>query len=330
MTAERAPDTIGDQADGLQGLGNGQEPGIRDHYDRLCPICSGPIAPWKTKVTPQGAFPIDRCQSCKYAFVNPRPNLPYLEEFYASSGHGNEALPSEETYESALKRESDSPNSTLDARRIIRRMVELLPAAIAPSPKFLDVGCGYGFFSREAVRQGFDVLPLEFASIESRIAVRVIGRESALGTFEGFEGAPDTFSAILMSQILEHAADVNLWIAKANRLLSEGGVLAIALPNFGSIFRLTLQESDPYICPPAHLNFFSSRSLVDLLTRHGFDVLDVQHVSRIPPSTFEKRLAKFGKSIPRVCAGLSNLPLKLANTARLGMMLNVYARKKSD
>lgn len=329
MTAELAPDAIEGNELGLRRPRGEREPGIRDHYDPMCPICAAPIVPWKTKETPQGAFPIDRCPSCKYAFVNPRPNLQFLEEFYSSSGHGNESLPSQETYESAMKRESENPNSTLDATRMIGRIGNLLSADSLSSPKFLDVGCGYGFFSREALGQGFDVLALEFASVESRIAAQAIGSEPVRGTFEGFEAAPDSFSVILMSQILEHAADVNLWIAKANRLLMEGGVLAIALPNFVSLFRLILQESDPYICPPAHLNFFSARSLTELLTRQGFEVLDVQWVSRIPPSTFEKRLAKFGQTIPRVCSRLSTLPLKLADAIGLGMMLNVYARKRS-
>jgi hypothetical protein len=132
-----------------------------------------------------------------------------------------------------------------------------------------------------------------------------------------------------MSQILEHALDVDLWVKKSHGLLVNDGIIAIALPNFGSIFRMIMQENEPYICPPAHLNFFNPNSLSSLLEKHGFKVEAIQWVSRIPNKTFEKRMPKFGKPLLPIINTLSLVPLKAIDALHLGMMINVYARKIS-
>jgi len=52
--------------------------------------------------------------------------------------------------------------------------------------------------------------------------------------------------------------------SKAHTILERNGIVAIALPNLGSIFRIVMQEMEPYICPPAHLIFFNPYSLSKL------------------------------------------------------------------
>jgi 2-polyprenyl-3-methyl-5-hydroxy-6-metoxy-1,4-benzoquinol methylase len=193
--------------------------------------------------------------------------------------------------------------------------------------KFLDIGCGYGFFSKEAQAAGFDVISLELAQNERKIAKDLIKSDPIASSFEEFECPPESLAAILMSQILEHAFDVNGWIAKAHSLLAREGVVAIALPNYGSIFRKVMQEKEPYICPPAHLNFFSANSLSRLLENQGFKVEAVQWISRLPKSAFEKRLPRLGKPLLPVINAASTAVLQAIDAARLGMMINVYARK---
>ena len=130
-----------------------------------------------------------------------------------------------------------------------------------------------------------------------------------------------------MSQILEHALDVNQWTKKAYALLRDSGMLVVALPNFDSIFRRVMQENEPFICPPAHLNFFNPTSLTNLLEKHGFKVEETQWVSRLPTTTFEKRLPGFIKPALPLVSAVSDATLKVIDTLRLGMIINVYARK---
>ena len=124
---------------------------------RSCAICDAPISRWRAKDTPVGRFAIDRCVACGFAFVNPRPGLDFLMRFYATSGHRRDAPDAGASLESVLQSEAEFPNSTLDARRMVQTIRSLLPERAMRTAAFLDVGCGYGFYAREAVATGFKV-----------------------------------------------------------------------------------------------------------------------------------------------------------------------------
>ena len=245
--------------------------------------------------------------------------------YYSLSGHGEQHV--NKSIEMVLEEEEQFPNSTIDAKRIVRTIESIKPVNV--SKTLLDIECGYGFFSREAFRTDYDVTALELASNERQIAIELASIDPIPVSFEDFPHDSKRFSVILMSQILEHANDVNLWISKADSLLINGGVLVIALPNFQSIFRELLQENEPYINPPAHLNFFSRRSLTALLEKHGFTVEATQWVSRIPPKAFERRFSFLGKPGLVAINTANTLALRIFDVLRLGMMVNVYAKKLS-
>ncbi|MCY3005772.1 MAG: methyltransferase domain-containing protein [Planctomycetota bacterium] len=302
-------------------------------YYSSCPGCSCAYKPWRSKQVGEQQYRMDVCQSCGYCFVNPRPSLAFLMDYYSTFGHGDAEIAQDKpTLESVQKREKSFPNSTVDAKCLVRTIQSLANSSGGSariSNRFLDVGCGYGFFSHEAQRAGFEVQALELAAIERQIAHQMTGLDPTASSFEEYVCEPSSLGVVLMSQILEHVLDVNLWIEKAHRLLVPGGILAIALPNYGSITRKLLQERDPFVCPPTHLNFFSPRSLSCLLRKHGFEVAKIEWVSRLPKSSFEKRCPSFARPLlPLVHFGTS-LALQAIDLSRLGMVIRVYGRKKS-
>jgi SAM-dependent methyltransferase len=308
-----------------------QTPRVGETRLSVCPICDGHPEPWRTKSTSFGLFPIDTCSSCGFGFVNPRPSSAFLMGFYAISGHAR-GDPSEApvaTMADIVETESNFPNSTLDASRMVRTISRIL-ADRTRNYRFLDVGCGFGFFSREAREAGFEVTAIELASHEREVATQMTGVAPHAECFEDFEAEPKTFSAILMSQILEHAQDVNLWVSKANNLLVPRGVLAIALPNFDSIFRRLMQENEPFVCPPAHLNFFTRTSLKTLLERHGFRVTKTQWTSRIRPSAIDKRIPRMARRAVPILGLGSKAILKAVDGLHLGQILTIYAEKEGD
>ena len=292
-----------------------------------CPVCESAVRSWRVKNVGATSYNIDLCRACGFAFVNPRPSFSFLMEYYTSFGHRNsntarEAVP---TLASVLRHEKSYANSTIDAARLVQTVGRLF--GDTRGRKFLDVGCGYGFFSRAALDAGFDVSALELAKNEREIATEMTGLDPAACSFEEFQTPTASLSVVLMSQILEHALDVNLWVQKARSFLANDGILAIALPNYGSIFRMVLQANEPYITPPEHLNFFNPASLSHLLERHGFRVEHVQWVSRIPSRSFERRIPAFGKPILPAVTALASAAMKIVDALRLGMIINVYARK---
>ena len=291
----------------------------------LCPICDTEVRFWRNKCVERVDYKIDRCLKCGYAFVNPRPSLGFLTEFYSSFEQGYNNVDEVPTFKSVLRDEASVPNSTIDAERMLTTIQSLVKNK--QNNRFLDVGCGYGFSSKEALNAGFKVVAVELAENERKIAKEMNGLKSEACSFEKFECAPKFFQVVFMSQILEHALDVNLWIKKASGFLVKDGIIAIALPNYGSIFRMIMQENDPFISPPEHLNFFTPNSLSRLLEKHGFKVEKVQWISRIPKKNIEKCCPKLVKPVLPIINAVSKISLKTIDVFHRGMMINVYGRK---
>ena len=287
--------------------------------DSYCPICSSSVVEWKTKVADGQEYKIDLCASCRYVFINPRPTLEFISNYYANFHISDEAQNA--NYE--LEKYS---YSVIDAKRIVKNVSILTNNLKGLS--FLDVGCGHGLISREAKNSGFNVTALELSDIERDIAFNLTKIIPINSSFEDYSCEAEAFDILNLSQILEHAVDINLWVSKANFCLKKGGILAIALPNFNSFFRYLLKENDPYICPPVHLNFFSHKNLIKLLDIHGFDVEYFEFISRIPDETILKRIPKLFHFILPFIKIILSLIFKIFDLLQIGIMTNIYAKKR--
>lgn len=284
-----------------------------------CHCCGNTCYPWQEKRTDFGLFRLSRCSHCRSAFVTPKPTYDYIKNFYYENGHNsNYKLPQQ-----VLDAEKKYPNSTLDAQRILT----FLNAIYATNgTRFLDVGAGYGLFSREAQKHGCDVTSLEVGTFERQCIKEFTGKDALPYMFEEFEAHDKAFDMILMSQILEHVIEPVNWVHKANNLLKSNGILCIAVPNFNSFFRYLLGAKDPFIIPPEHLNYFTPKGLVALVENAGFEVVAVHHVSRLP---FSSRVQ--GNTMLKMFVGMAEKTFcQLLTMVRLGMFLNVYARRVED
>ena len=320
-------------AAGLQGTYHDLETCVR-YAQRMnalllekCPVCQGPIALWRTKTTLHGAFPICRCARCGLAFVNPRPSLEFLTAFYTNVGNAGHPGANGASLSWVMEEEKHFPNSTIDAREVMSQICA--HTKIDPRHKartLLDVGCGYGFFTRQAMQLGFEVTAIELGP-SRKIAEEMTGVVPHAVPFETFECPRASFCAIVMSQVMEHVQDVNLWTRRAFELLEPGGVLAIALPHFDALTRRVLKENDPFITPPEHLNFFTASSLRQLLIQHGFETGATEYRSRIPPRGIERRLGRFGKPAVAAARFAAKSMAYGMDVLGMGMMLRVYGIK---
>ncbi len=288
-----------------------------------CPVCdSYGLAFWAAKNRRGRTYRLDRCSNCGFAFVNPRPDCDELASHYSESFASREEV----DVEVLREREAAWPSQTWEACRLFDRIEQLLVKRGPGRPAMLDVGAGYGFFSREAHARGIDPVLLDVSEKNLAIASDLVEAPLANCSFEAFS-TDRLFDIILMSQSLEHAVDVNLWVSKAFRLLRTGGVLALAVPNFGSMVRRVTGTSDPFVMPPEHLNYFDAATVRMLLARHGFECATVDTWSRISPGTLQRRLAGLPAGTIRSLCFLVNGVLSMGDRLNMGMQLNVYAIK---
>ena len=301
---------------------------IADHSTggEKCPCCGGAARRWGKKSCYGSDWSIHRCDRCGFGFVWPRPTWQFIDDFYRQhGGHGREDAKVLDATAIRLREQAD-PNSSVDADRVAKTIVGLLARganAGGRRPSLLDVGCGYGFFSRSAIANGFHVAAIELSDHEAEIAREIAAVDPIRVSFEEFEPG-DSFDAIVMSQVLEHAIDADQWVGKAAHLLRPGGVLAVAVPNFDGVFRRLLGIRDFMIIPPAHLNYFGPRALECMLRKHGFSCPRTDHVTRIPGETIRRRLGGYGRIAEILGRGCGRAFGATTETLRIGGIINLY------
>ena len=92
----------------------------------------------------------------------------FIKAHYSKCGHGTSLKPL--SLESVIAAEVVDPNSSIDAKRMIATIKHLMEGRRNMSGRLLDVGAGYGFFSREAMINNFRVVAVDFAENEGQIS----------------------------------------------------------------------------------------------------------------------------------------------------------------
>lgn len=100
----------------------------------------------------------------------------------------------------------------------------------------LDVGCGGGLLAEPLSRLGADVLGIDAGEDAVRVATTHAAETGTTAHFrnttvETLAAEGVTFDIVLAMEILEHVADVDLFLAACAKVLKPGGVLFVATLN---------------------------------------------------------------------------------------------------
>jgi 2-polyprenyl-6-hydroxyphenyl methylase / 3-demethylubiquinone-9 3-methyltransferase len=102
--------------------------------------------------------------------------------------------------------------------------------------RFLDIGCGGGLLSEPMARLGADVVGADASATNIEVA-KLHANESGLDidyratTAEALADAGEKFDVILNMEVVEHVADVELFIEACGRMLKPGGIMVVATIN---------------------------------------------------------------------------------------------------
>lgn len=75
-----------------------------------------------------------------------------------------------------------------------------------------------------------------------------------------------------------------------HKVLRPGGIVAIAVPHFGSLLSRLQGTKDIFVSPPEHINYFSKRGLKELFLKNGFRLLLIETVSKVPRRRIQRVL----------------------------------------
>ena len=112
------------------------------------------------------------------------------------------------------------------------------PIAVKPFDglRLLDIGCGGGLLSEPMTRLGADVVGADASQTNIEVA-KIHAAETGLAidyratTAEALADAGERFDVILNMEVVEHVADVDLYLRKCAEMVKPGGLMFIATIN---------------------------------------------------------------------------------------------------
>jgi 2-polyprenyl-3-methyl-5-hydroxy-6-metoxy-1,4-benzoquinol methylase len=206
--------------------------------------------------------------------VTPTPSAEEITEFYANEFYSGDyknfndsslevQLNDRDFYEGGWE------DMALHIREILAQPLEKL--------SLLDVGCGWSqallFFAEKGIDCcGFDPAP---EAVEYGLRKGLTVKRAGMDRMDVFDGKK--FDVVMLNNVLEHLADPVATLQEIkDKVLRPGGLVVIDVPNefndFQTAGRDLHQLKDWWVSPPAHLNYFSKDTLVNLLEGTGYDV----------------------------------------------------------
>ena len=219
-----------------------------------CLVCGGTQAEQRFV---QRGYPVFRCTGCGLEFVAPIPSPSELADYY-NRGY---AVPLER-YAAA-------------GRRNIARIVDL-ERWCPGRGRLLELGASYGHSLALARERGWDVVGVELSPTASAHARSHFGLTVFNCDLVEAPLADGSFDAVIGWHVLEHVRNPKDQLLRLAALLKPGGVLGLRVPNIASFGARAAGQWWPWMCPPAHLWFFSSTTLPRLLRSCGFEVNEVR------------------------------------------------------
>ena len=208
-------------------------------------------------------FKIWECKNCTQRFTQNIPGKEEIGKYYQSENYISHSDTSKgfinNLYHKVRKR------ALVQKRKLIEK------ATGKKAGNILDVGCGTGAFLNTMKNAKWNTTGLEPDKTAREKALELYGLH--LERTEIFYRLPaQTFDAITMWHVLEHVHDLHDYIKQLKKLLTPGGKLFIAVPNYTSYDAQVYKKFWAAYDVPRHLYHFSPASMKILLNAHGINV----------------------------------------------------------
>jgi|SRR5450759_738422 len=290
-----------------------------------CPLCASAQATFLLRWGESEWFECENCRGCwigKVPFDDPRDL--YREAYYAPE--------SGRLISDWWDFETGSRNQFQWILRESRRRVG--------HGRWLDVGCGGGFFLKLCRDAGYEIAGVELARQARQTANDLLSIDIAADPIEDCKFASESFDVISLNNVLEHLPAPIRTLREVHRVLRPGGLVTISVPNasFGKfvvkyltpVARLLRQRSPIYSLAvfdaTMHVYAFSPTALQSAIEQAQFR--NVELFNEVPVLNFMRplrNLTKRGQYRTAVILRSVLGPLRLT-----GHGITAFARKYSD
>ncbi len=208
-------------------------------------------------------FGVVRCRNCGLIYTNPRPTPEGVSRYYPSQYSAFAFI--------------QGGLTGLLRRTLLEREVRRMRGLIGEVGRVLEVGCGTGEYlaALQQVR-GWSVMGLEPSPYAAQVA-KERGLEVVTGTLEEAGLADEAFDLIILRHVLEHLPSPSHTLGEVRRLLADGGLCFLTLPDIGSWEAKLMGRFWYDLDLPRHLYHFTKKTLFNLLAKHRFRVRRIGH-----------------------------------------------------
>jgi len=236
----------------------------QDKRPTRCPAC-GFDGPEASSPTNEEGFELLICPDCGLGRTWPPLPSEAIGKWYPEQYYGKENVRFNPIFERMV-------------RWFRKRRAAVLYSRVPRGP-VLDVGCGRGMMLSYMRELGYEAHGLELSETAAHHARHILKLEVATGDFINSPHERSRYNAAIFCHTLEHFSNPVAAIARAYEILKPGGVLWIAVPNYGSWQARLFGRHWFHADVPRHYFHFTVKSLDAILQRHRFRVVQLDHFS---------------------------------------------------
>ena len=286
---------------------------VRSSVEQVtCPLCKEESTNlWFKK----GDYDFRLCKACRLAFIGSPPPEPSLSDLYDEEYYQGDDRYGYSSYQ------KEYPEIVLESNR----RLDIIRDCGGVGGRVVDLGCAFGFFLEVARRKGWEVSGVEWSRHSAQHTEKKLGIE-VHPTLIQADFPQRGLDLVTMWEYIEHLHSPVDELIEANRILKDGGYLALSTPNMLSAFWERDFTHWKQFKPPEHLSFFTPATIGRLVENAGFKVLRIENVGGTPNGLRSLGLAKG-------TFGLNGLPFPLSDLKHfisrrlLGGGMIVVARK---
>ena len=199
-----------------------------------------------------------KCKHCGLMYINPRIKPELIIQGYSEG--------TDETFISQV----EGREKTF-ARGL--KFIEKYALKNEKKPgKILDIGTAGGSFLHVAKQAGWEVHGLELNKWLCNWAKEHYDLDIQSGTLFEQHYPDNTFDVITLWDVLEHVPDPSAILQECNRILKEGGVIALNVPDSASWMAKILQSKWVFLLS-VHLYYFTPSTMKKILEKNNFSLL---------------------------------------------------------
>ncbi|MEN6350426.1 MAG: class I SAM-dependent methyltransferase [Syntrophomonas sp.] len=244
-----------------------------------CPACYGNDFNY---LFAKDGFKFLECCSCGTWFINPRPTAAMLEDYYKTA----ESI---RFWNERLIPQSENTRREVIFKPRVEKVIDLCRQYGIETNRLVEAGAGFGIFCEEMNKTGFfkEVIAVE-PNPELVATCRSKGIKVVEDVIENTK-LPEV-NVICSFELIEHLFWPEDFIKACANALPSGGIFICTTPNVRGFDMSLLRDKSDNIGGPTHINYFHPDSLKDLLSRCGFQFLEVLTPGKLDAELVRKKV----------------------------------------